>query len=155
MLRGRAERIILFCDDLSFDTDDTSYKSLKAALGWWCGRTPGKRHILCHIKPQTSASPRHDGKRTVDGDQSFGSCGGESFIYPTGLAFGSGFHKCSQDEYLEMITGYANHYQPGQRPPTIYAIRRSNGQLPGVAGPDEWHGSSSRTLLAKQGKSLS
>src|SRR5208337_5645494 len=31
-LRGRPQRFILFCDDLSFDADDTSYKSLKAVL---------------------------------------------------------------------------------------------------------------------------
>ena len=29
---GRAERFILFCDDLSFDTGDAAYKSLKAIL---------------------------------------------------------------------------------------------------------------------------
>ena len=32
ILRTSSRRIILFCDDLSFDKDDTSYKSLKAAL---------------------------------------------------------------------------------------------------------------------------
>ena len=32
LLRDREERFILFCDDLSFDHDDTSYKALKAAL---------------------------------------------------------------------------------------------------------------------------
>ncbi|MBV8836504.1 MAG: DUF815 domain-containing protein, partial [Alphaproteobacteria bacterium] len=32
LLRGVKERIIIFCDDLSFDHDDTTYKSLKAVL---------------------------------------------------------------------------------------------------------------------------
>src|SRR3712207_7311170 len=32
LLQGAPARVILFCDDLSFDSDDTSYKSLKAAL---------------------------------------------------------------------------------------------------------------------------
>ena len=32
LLRDRKERFILFCDDLSFDAGDASYKSLKAAL---------------------------------------------------------------------------------------------------------------------------
>ena len=31
-LRASNRRVVLFCDDLSFDKDDTSYKSLKAAL---------------------------------------------------------------------------------------------------------------------------
>ena len=47
-------RFILFCDDLSFDADDTSYKSLKAALeGGIEGRpnvlfyaTSNRRHLL-------------------------------------------------------------------------------------------------------------
>ena len=54
-LRGRPERFLLFCDDLSFDHDDTSYKSLKAVLdGGIEGRpenvlfyaTSNRRHLL-------------------------------------------------------------------------------------------------------------
>src|SRR4029078_13042824 len=32
LLRGTSYRFIVFCDDLSFDAEDTSYKSLKAVL---------------------------------------------------------------------------------------------------------------------------
>src|SRR6185503_14042852 len=32
LVRGVNYRFIVFCDDLSFDTEDTSYKSLKAVL---------------------------------------------------------------------------------------------------------------------------
>jgi uncharacterized protein len=32
ILRGTKRRCVLFCDDLSFDQEDTSYKSLKAVL---------------------------------------------------------------------------------------------------------------------------
>ncbi|MBZ0230540.1 MAG: ATP-binding protein, partial [Bauldia sp.] len=55
LLRGASHRFILFCDDLSFDGDDTSYKSLKAALeGGIEGRpanvvfyaTSNRRHLL-------------------------------------------------------------------------------------------------------------
>jgi len=55
ILRHEKARIILFCDDLSFDNDDTSYKSLKAALdGGVEGRpenvifyaTSNRRHLL-------------------------------------------------------------------------------------------------------------
>jgi predicted AAA+ superfamily ATPase len=54
-LRNRPERFILFCDDLSFDSGDTSYKSLKAALdGGVEGRpenvvfyaTSNRRHLM-------------------------------------------------------------------------------------------------------------
>src|SRR5690349_1943387 len=55
LLRGASDRFILFCDDLSFDTDDTSYKSLKAVLeGGIEGRpdnvilyaTSNRRHLM-------------------------------------------------------------------------------------------------------------
>src|SRR5690242_15522847 len=32
LIRGAGHRFIVFCDDLSFDAEDTSYKSLKAVL---------------------------------------------------------------------------------------------------------------------------
>jgi len=55
ILKAASFRFILFCDDLSFDHDDTSYKSLKAALeGGVEGRphnvifyaTSNRRHLL-------------------------------------------------------------------------------------------------------------
>ena len=41
LMRNARERFIVFCDDLSFDADDTSYKSLKTMLegGIEAGRT--------------------------------------------------------------------------------------------------------------------
>jgi predicted AAA+ superfamily ATPase len=54
-LRDRPQRFIVFCDDLSFDADDTSYKSLKAVLeGGIEGRpenvvfyaTSNRRHLM-------------------------------------------------------------------------------------------------------------
>ena len=58
LLRESRRRFLLYCDDLSFDRDDTSYKSLKAALeGGIEGRpanvlfyaTSNRRH-LCRAK---------------------------------------------------------------------------------------------------------
>ena len=55
LLRDKPQRFILFCDDLSFDHDDTSYKALKAALdGGIEGRpdnvifyaTSNRRHLM-------------------------------------------------------------------------------------------------------------
>jgi predicted AAA+ superfamily ATPase len=52
-LRNRPERFILFCDDLSFDSGDTSYKSLKAALD---GGVEGGRETSCSMRPPTAAT---------------------------------------------------------------------------------------------------
>ncbi|MCO5073720.1 MAG: ATP-binding protein [Rhizobiaceae bacterium] len=102
-------RFILFCDDLSFDHDDTSYKSLKAALdGGVEGRpdnvifyaTSNRRHLL----------PRD----MIDNERSTAINPGEAIEEKVSLSdrFGLwlGFHKCSQDEYLEMVDGYARHH---------------------------------------------
>ncbi|GHD09784.1 ATP-binding protein [Tianweitania populi] len=110
MLKSSDDRFILFCDDLSFDHDDTSYKSLKAALeGGVEGRpenvifyaTSNRRHLL----------PRD----MIDNERSTAINPGEAVEEKVSLSdrFGLwlGFHKCSQDDYLAMVKGYAEHYR--------------------------------------------
>ena len=109
LLKSAPWRFILFCDDLSFDHDDTSYKSLKAALeGGVEGRpanvifyaTSNRRHLL----------PRD----MIDNERSTAINPGEAVEEKVSLSdrFGLwlGFHKCSQDEYLDMIDGYARYH---------------------------------------------
>ena len=108
-LKAAPARIILFCDDLSFDHDDTSYKSLKAALdGGIEGRpdnvlfyaTSNRRHLL----------PRH----MMENEQSTAINPSEAVEEKVSLSdrFGLwlGFHKCSQEDYLEMIDSYAAYF---------------------------------------------
>jgi predicted AAA+ superfamily ATPase len=108
-LKAAPYRFILFCDDLSFDHDDTSYKSLKAALeGGVEGRpdnvifyaTSNRRHLL----------PRD----MIDNERSTAINPGEAVEEKVSLSdrFGLwlGFHKCSQDDYLAMVDGYVAHY---------------------------------------------
>ncbi len=109
ILRTSQRRVILFCDDLSFDKDDTSYKSLKAALeGGIEGRpintifyaTSNRRHLM----------PRD----LVDNERGTAINPGEAVEEKVSLSdrFGLwlGFHHCGQDEYLAMIEGYANFH---------------------------------------------
>lgn len=109
ILKAAPYRFILFCDDLSFDHDDTSYKSLKAALeGGVEGRpdnvifyaTSNRRHLL----------PRD----MIDNERSTAINPSEAIEEKVSLSdrFGLwlGFHKCSQDDYLAMVDGYAGHY---------------------------------------------
>jgi predicted AAA+ superfamily ATPase len=110
LLREAKERFIVFCDDLSFDGDDTSYKSLKAVLeGGIEGRpenvilyaTSNRRHLLA--------------REMVENERSTAINPGEAVEEKVSLSdrFGLwlGFHKCSQDEYLEMVEGYAKHFK--------------------------------------------
>ena len=102
-------RFILFCDDLSFDTDDTSYKALKAVLdGGVEGRpenvifyaTSNRRHLLprdmMENERATAINPGEAVEEKVSLSDRFG--------------LWLGFHKCSQDEYLAMVRGYVHGF---------------------------------------------
>jgi hypothetical protein len=105
-VRAAARRAILFCDDLSFDGQDASYKSLKAVLeGGVEGRpdnvifyaTSNRRHLM----------PRD----MIDNERSTAINPGEAVEEKVSLSdrFGLwlGFHHCDQDTYFQMIEGYA------------------------------------------------
>ena len=112
-LRGEPYQVIVFCDDLSFDAGETTYKSLKAALeGGLEGRpsnvlfyaTSNRRHLL----------PRD----MIDNESGSAINPGDAVEEKVSLSdrFGLwlGFHKCSQDEYLAMVDAYHAHFNlPG------------------------------------------
>ena len=109
LVRAAPHRFILFCDDLSFDGDDTSYKSLKAALeGGIEGRpenvvfyaTSNRRHLLPRDMMENERSTAINPHETVE----------EKVSLSDRFGLWLGFHKCSQDEYLAMVRGYAAHY---------------------------------------------
>ncbi|MDC1380590.1 ATP-binding protein [Octadecabacter sp.] len=107
LLRGRPERFIMFCDDLSFGHDDAHYKSLKAVLdGGIEGRpenvvlyaTSNRRHLMLRDmienEQQTAISTSEAVEEKVSLSDRFG--------------LWLGFHPCDQDEYLAMIRGYCD-----------------------------------------------
>jgi uncharacterized protein len=110
LMRGASYRFIVFCDDLSFEAEDTSYKSLKAMLeGGIEGRpdnvvfyaTSNRRHLMA--------------REMMDNERSTAINPGEAVEEKVSLSdrFGLwlGFHRCSQDEYLAMVEGYIAHYR--------------------------------------------
>ena len=109
ILRDTDDRFVLFCDDLSFSSDDQHYKSLKAVLdGGIAGRpenvvlyaTSNRRHLM----------PRD----MIDNEQATAINPGEAVEEKVSLSdrFGLwlGFHPCSQDDYLDMIRGYCGSF---------------------------------------------
>lgn len=114
LIRQVDNRVIVFCDDLSFDAGETTYKSLKAALeGGLEGRpdnvifyaTSNRRHLL----------PRD----MIDNESGSAINPGDAIEEKVSLSdrFGLwlGFHKCSQDEYLAMVDAYHQHFKlPGE-----------------------------------------
>ena len=111
LLRGHPRyRFIVFCDDLSFDAQDTSYKSLKAALDGGLEGRPGnvifyatsnRRHLLprdmIENERSTAINPSEAVQEKVSLSDRFG--------------LWLGFHNCSQDEFFAMLEGYAAHYK--------------------------------------------
>jgi predicted AAA+ superfamily ATPase len=109
ILKTAPHRFILFCDDLSFDHDDTSYKSLKAALeGGVEGRpanvifyaTSNRRHLLPRDMIDNERSTAINPSEAVE----------EKVSLSDRFGLWLGFHKCSQDEYLDMIDGYVRYH---------------------------------------------
>jgi predicted AAA+ superfamily ATPase len=109
LVRDAPFRFLVFCDDLSFDAGDTKYKSLKAALE---GGVEGRpRNVLFYA----TSNRRHILSRDmVDNERGTAINPGESVEEKVSLSdrFGLwlGFHSCSQDDYLAMVFGYADHF---------------------------------------------
>jgi predicted AAA+ superfamily ATPase len=110
LLRPARDRFIVFCDDLSFDAEDTSYKSLKAVLeGGIEGRpenvilyaTSNRRHLMprdmMENERATAINPGEAVEEKVSLSDRFG--------------LWLGFHRCSQDEYLAMVEAYVVHFR--------------------------------------------
>jgi hypothetical protein len=109
LLRSAPNRFIVFCDDLSFDADDTSYKSLKAVLeGGIEGRpdnvifyaTSNRRHLMPRDMMENERSTAINPAEAVE----------EKVSLSDRFGLWLGFHRCSQDEYLAMVDGYVKHY---------------------------------------------
>ena len=109
ILRPASARFILFCDDLSFDHDDTAYKSLKAALdGGIEGRpdnvllyaTSNRRHLLPRDMIENESSTAINPSESIE----------EKVSLSDRFGLWLGFHKCTQDDYLDMVSGYADHF---------------------------------------------
>jgi predicted AAA+ superfamily ATPase len=109
LLRGSDRRFLVFCDDLSFDKDDSHYKSLKAVLdGGIAGRpanvlfyaTSNRRHLMprdmIENERSTAINPSEATEEKVSLSDRFG--------------LWLGFHPCDQAEYLRMIRGYCDHF---------------------------------------------
>lgn len=109
LLRQSDRRFLVFCDDLSFDKDDSHYKALKSVLdGGIAGRpenvlfyaTSNRRHLMprdmIENERSTAINPSEATEEKVSLSDRFG--------------LWLGFHPCDQAEYLQMIRGYCDHF---------------------------------------------
>jgi hypothetical protein len=109
LARGSNRRCLLFCDDLSFEKQDTSYKSLKAVLeGGIEGRpanvvlyaTSNRRHLMSRDMIENERSTAINPAEAVE----------ESVSLSDRFGLWLGFHNVDQDTYHAIVRGYAAHY---------------------------------------------
>src|SRR4249919_1182203 len=110
LLRHSRFRFIVFCDDLSFDGNDASYKSLKAVLEGGIEGRPD--NVILYATSNRSHLLARD---MIENERSTAINPGEAVEEKVSLSdrFGLwlGFHRCSQDEFLAMVEGYMKHFK--------------------------------------------
>jgi predicted AAA+ superfamily ATPase len=108
-LRAQPRRCLLFCDDLSFDAADTSYKSLKAVLEGGIEGRPGnvifyatsnRRHLMPRDMIENERSTAINPSEAVE----------EKVSLSDRFGLWLGFHNCDQDTYFAILEGYARRY---------------------------------------------
>ena len=108
-IAGNSVRFIVFCDDLSFDSGETSYKSLKTILdGGLEGRpdnvlfyaTSNRRHLMPRDMIENERSTAINPSEAVE----------EKVSLSDRFGLWLGFHNSDQDTYLSMVRGYADYY---------------------------------------------
>ena len=108
-LRGSGRQAILFCDDLSFDNSDSSYKSLKAVLeGGIEGRpdnvvfyaTSNRRHLLPRDMMENERSTAINPSEAVE----------EKVSLSDRFGLWLGFHNVSQETFFDMVQAYCEHF---------------------------------------------
>jgi uncharacterized protein len=109
ILRDSDRRWIIFCDDLSFDGEDASYKSLKAVLEGGLEGRPG--NVLFYA----TSNRRHLMPRDmIDNERATAINPGEAVEEKVSLSdrFGLwlGFHGCDQETFFAMVEGYCRRF---------------------------------------------
>ncbi len=105
-LQGRCERFVLFCDDLSFEADDPSFKALKAVLDGSVSHPPdnvliyatsNRRHLLPEFMSENQDA------RVVDGELHHGEAVEEKISLSERFGLWLSFHPFRQDTYLVIV----------------------------------------------------
>ena len=105
-LYERPERFLLYCDDLSFEADDPSYKALKAMLDGSISTAPDNV-LLCatsnrrHLLPEYMRDNQE--ARIVEGELHHGEAVEEKISLSERFGLWLSFHPFSQEDYLAIV----------------------------------------------------
>lgn len=102
-LRREPFRFLLFCDDLSFEADDPSYKALKSALEGSIFKSSGNLIVYAtsnrrHLLPEYASD--NQGTMAVDGELHHSEAVEEKISLSDRFGLWLSFHPFKQSEYL-------------------------------------------------------
>jgi predicted AAA+ superfamily ATPase len=143
-LRGAPHRILLFCDDLSFDPGETRYRELKAALEGSLEAPPQNVRIVAtsnrrHLLPESAADNRA-ARLDERGDLHMGEVVDERLALSERFGLVLGFYGFDQETYLRIVDRYADKA----------GVRAPREQLHGAALRWALHRSSRSGRTARQ-----
>ena len=125
LVAGRAERFIVFCDDLSFDEGEPGYKALKSVLDGSVAQssdnvliyaTSNRRHLLPEYMRENLTY-----QHTEDGEVHPGEVVEEKISLSERFGLWVSFYPFTQDEYLAIVAQWLRHF--GTDPADIEAAR--------------------------------
>jgi predicted AAA+ superfamily ATPase len=111
-LRGAPYRFILFCDDLAFDTGESHYRELKAALEGSLVAPPDNVRIVAtsnrrHLLPESAADNRA-ARLDESGELHMGEAVEEKLALSDRFGLVLGFYGFDQGTYLAIVDRYAD-----------------------------------------------
>lgn len=114
LISSRPERFILYCDDLSFDEGESSYKALKSALDGSVAAQPDNMLIYAtsnrrHLMPERM-SDNLGYTQGKDGDIHPGETVEEKISFSDRFGLWLSFYPFSQDEYLTIVAHWLRSF---------------------------------------------
>jgi predicted AAA+ superfamily ATPase len=113
LLEERPERFLLYCDDLSFEAEDPSYKALKALLDGSVSSPPdnvllyatsNRRHLLPEFHAENLAA------RVIDEEIHHGEAVEEKISLSDRFGLWVSFHPFDQAQYLAIVHHWVRHF---------------------------------------------
>jgi predicted AAA+ superfamily ATPase len=113
LVQGRAERFVLYCDDLSFNADEPGYQALKAALdgdlvafsdNLLIYATSNRRHLMPDYM-QDNLATKHVGEEVLPAESVE-----EKVSLSERFGLWISFYPFTQDEYLDVVLHWLAHH---------------------------------------------
>ena len=120
LIHGRPERFVIFCDDLSFDANESSFKALKAVLEGSLNAAPDNLLIYAtsnrrHLLPEFQRENRE--AALIDGEIHPGEGVEEKISLSDRFGLWIAFHPFTQDQYLAIVHHWLGRLGTASRSP--------------------------------------